>query len=327
MKENFDYPFYMQLEKEKQKYETRKGIRKLGFSAGMCVLLYVCLSYVFGALLSVTGLTELASKSDVVNHAFGIVISFVCIFVPFFIISLSKRNNILETISFEKPTSSKSSAQLISGGFGLCILASLTVSIIATVLSLLGYNPSLGVAQVPMGTTVFGFVLYSLKTAVVPALIEEFAIRGVLMQPLRKYGDTFAIVMSSLVFAVMHGEFIQGIFAFLAGVVLGYIVVATGTIWTGVIVHFMNNMFSVVISAIGLTSVLASNIVYWVVVVTAEIVAFVVLKKYFYSGGAYRPKKVETGLSGIQKFCAYIFNLPIIAAIIILAISIIQSLG
>ena len=76
------------------------------------------------------------------------------------------------------------------------------------------------------------FLLRILQTAVLPALIEEFAVRGVVMQPLRRYGDKFALLMSAFVFALMHGNMVQIPFAFIAGLAIGYAVIATGSMWT-----------------------------------------------------------------------------------------------
>ena len=66
------------------------------------------------------------------------------------------------------------------------------------------------------------------------------------MQSLRKYGDGFAIIMSSFVFALMHGNMIQIPFAFIAGIGIGYAVIKTGTMWTGIIIHFINNAIAVI---------------------------------------------------------------------------------
>ena len=66
------------------------------------------------------------------------------------------------------------------------------------------------------------------------------------MQSLRRYGDWFAIIMSSLVFALMHGNMIQIPFAFIAGIGIGYAVIKTGTMWTGIIIHFINNGIAVI---------------------------------------------------------------------------------
>lgn len=96
--------------------------------------------------------------------------------------------------------------------------------------------------------TPFGLFIFFLRSAVLPALIEEFAMRGVVMQPLRRYGDLFALTMSSLVFALMHGNMVQAPFAFVAGFILGYVVMRTGTLWSSVLIHFVNNAFSVTLS-------------------------------------------------------------------------------
>ena len=70
--------------------------------------------------------------------------------------------------------------------------------------------------------------------------------RGVVMQPLRKYGDWFAILTSAFVFALMHGNLVQAPFAFIAGIGLGYAVIASGSLWTGILVHLLNNSISVI---------------------------------------------------------------------------------
>ena len=98
MQENFSYEEYAIFNEIKR--ENRNGIRKLGFVAVMCVLLYICLSFVLGELLTVTGLRELASKSDVVNHALGIIISFLCVFVPFFIACFHSFASVLKLSKF-----------------------------------------------------------------------------------------------------------------------------------------------------------------------------------------------------------------------------------
>ena len=43
----------------------------------------------------------------------------------------------------------------------------------------------------------------------------------------------------------MHGNLVQIPFAFLAGLIIGFVVVETGSFWSGVIIHFINNLMSV----------------------------------------------------------------------------------
>ena len=45
-----------------------------------------------------------------------------------------------------------------------------------------------------------GLLLFFLRTALVPAFVEELCFRGVILQPLRRFGDWFAIFTSALLF-------------------------------------------------------------------------------------------------------------------------------
>lgn len=61
------------------------------------------------------------------------------------------------------------------------------------------------------------------------------------MDRLLPYGKGFAIVLSAVLFGVMHGNFLQGLFAFGAGLVFGYVAVEYSLKWS-VVIHVINNM-------------------------------------------------------------------------------------
>ena len=65
--------------------------------------------------------------------------------------------------------------------------------------------------------------LYIFSVSAVPALAEEFAFRGIVMGRLRKYGNCFAIVASAVMFGAMHGNTTQIVFAFILGLVFGFV--------------------------------------------------------------------------------------------------------
>ena len=109
-----------------------------------------------------------------------------------------------------------------------------------------GIDYSIGETDIPKG--IFGFLLYTLSTAIVPAVLEEFALRGIVLGTLRKFGDTFALITSSLCFGIMHGNFEQIPFAFMAGLILGFVTIKTGSLRTAMFIHFLNNFISVVFS-------------------------------------------------------------------------------
>jgi len=327
MQENFYYQYYYWKKQDDFKKSNIAGIKKWGLLTGMCVLAYFVLQNIISTLIRITPFYDLYSQSDIVQHATGMIIAVSTIFLPFFVLSLVYKNGrVFKSLMFSKPASKGSFLVFIIGGFALCMLANFAASWLMGIFSMVGLEPDSGAADVSPETGVLGFIMSAIKIAVVPALVEEFAVRGVMMQPLRKYGDGFAIMASSLIFALMHASVVQGAFAFVVGLVLGYVVVATGSIWTGVLLHFINNMFSVIISGISTLSITAGNIVYWVVAIPVIVLGVLLIIKYLRSGNAYRLRKPQTYLSGNEKIRAFISAPTIIISIIFLGITAIIGL-
>ncbi len=77
--------------------------------------------------------------------------------------------------------------------------------------------------------------------AVTPALAEEVLFRGAVMQSLRPGLGRGAVVVSALLFALMHLSPWRLVPTFLVGLVIGAIVLRTGSIWTGILLHFAHN--------------------------------------------------------------------------------------
>jgi membrane protease YdiL (CAAX protease family) len=85
-----------------------------------------------------------------------------------------------------------------------------------------------------------------ISIAVVPALSEEFLFRGCILSNLLPYGKNTAILFSALLFALMHGNFAQFFYTFIAGIVLGAVYVKTDSIWAPTFIHLFNNFYSVI---------------------------------------------------------------------------------
>jgi hypothetical protein len=78
--------------------------------------------------------------------------------------------------------------------------------------------------------------------ALLPAVAEEAMFRGVL-QPLlvKGSGKHFGIVLTSLIFALLHQQFQVLLAIFVLGLVLGYLREWTKSLWVPTLVHFVNN--------------------------------------------------------------------------------------
>lgn len=79
-------------------------------------------------------------------------------------------------------------------------------------------------------------------TVCISPVAEEYLFRGVLLNRLRPYGDSFAIAASAVLFALMHSSLPQLFLALGVGLVLGWLAVRTGSLRTGILLHLLINL-------------------------------------------------------------------------------------
>lgn len=163
--------------------------------------------------------------------------------IPFIAVFKLANIRISDLIAFSAPKK-QTVLPFFLFGIAFCSFANIASSIAESIFKSVNINYEVTAQENPEG--IFGFILSLLATVAVPALAEEFACRGLMLGLLRKFGDGFAIIASALLFGLMHGNFEQMPFAFLVGLVLGFITVKSGTIWIAVAVHAFNNMVSIV---------------------------------------------------------------------------------
>ncbi len=89
--------------------------------------------------------------------------------------------------------------------------------------------------------TTVGHILFAVRMVLIPAVCEELLFRGVILQSLRAYGDKFALIFSSFLFAVLHGNLAQAPSAFIFGLLTGMFVIWSGNILCGVLCHLLSN--------------------------------------------------------------------------------------
>ena len=90
--------------------------------------------------------------------------------------------------------------------------------------------------------------LLVLVIAFLPALAEELFFRGGLLSGLEGWGQTAAILISALCFAMIHGSTANFLGPLTAGLLFGYMTIITGSVWPAVFGHFFNNLFYLAMS-------------------------------------------------------------------------------
>ncbi len=88
-----------------------------------------------------------------------------------------------------------------------------------------------------------GLLINILIIAIIPAIGEEFLFRGVIQNIFAKglKNSHYAVILTALLFAALHFQFLSILPRFVLGIILGYIYLWTGNLWLSVLAHFVNN--------------------------------------------------------------------------------------
>lgn len=132
---------------------------------------------------------------------------------------------------------------IVSGRvFSLVILFGLSAYVVATGLNSIIDLPNLMEDEfVDMSNNVWGV----LAIVVIGPFTEEFLFRGAILGGLlKKIDPKYAILISALIFGVVHFNPAQIVFAFLVGLVLGYVYYSTGSLLLPILIHIIVNGIS-----------------------------------------------------------------------------------
>jgi len=94
------------------------------------------------------------------------------------------------------------------------------------------------------------FIAISLYVCIVGPILEELLCRGVLLNLCSQVSVKFGIFMSAMLFGIMHMNFIQGVNAFVMGLILAYIACKSKSLVAPILVHMFNNTSAVVFTVI-----------------------------------------------------------------------------
>ena len=201
--------------------------------SGLCVSLFTSESYeiAFDHIYTLLGTTESA-------YVFHIIISVITTTLPF--LYLMKKAGLKFTDGFKVNIN-------MPKKFWLYVPFTLGAGYIVNLIIHFLFDDMLERFTAPQAllpSNPTGIVLYYVLLAFIPAIFEEWAFRGILLRSLLPYGKGFALIVSSVLFGLMHISPPQVIFATTFGLLSGFLYIKTGTIWYGVLIHLINNAYS-----------------------------------------------------------------------------------
>ena len=96
--------------------------------------------------------------------------------------------------------------------------------------------------------TIGGLLFNLVVIALIPAIGEELTFRGVLQQSLtRRMNPHIAILLSAAIFSFIHFQFYGFLPRMFLGILMGYMFYITNSLWTSMLIHFVNNGAAVVL--------------------------------------------------------------------------------
>lgn len=121
---------------------------------------------------------------------------------------------------------------------GCQLVGQLLVVGMEMLLNLCGLSVAVGLDALNTDPDNISLVLYGCLLAPVA---EELLFRGLVLRSLMPYGKRLAIFLSAFTFGLYHGNLIQAPFAFLVGLVLGYVATEYSVVWS-MVLHLINNL-------------------------------------------------------------------------------------
>ena len=114
--------------------------------------------------------------------------------------------------------------------------------------------------------------------AVMPAVTEEYIFRGILVSEYSDYGVSTAILLSGLMFSMLHFNLYKLPVYFFCGVIAAYSVYITQSLWSAMLLHFLNNLYGIFFESILWNVIKAPNsLIFFLFVIVTFFIVFLVL--------------------------------------------------
>jgi membrane protease YdiL (CAAX protease family) len=146
------------------------------------------------------------------------------------------------------------------------------------------------------GTSISALIINILLVGLLPAVGEELLFRGVIQKHLARMfkNPHLAIFISAFLFSAVHFQFYGFIPRLMLGMIFGYLVYYSGSMWTAIFAHFFNNSMAVIAIFLQNSGKITENpdnlgtqkgdIVFVIISLFLSILTAILLLRYFKKG-------------------------------------------
>ena len=129
--------------------------------------------------------------------------------------------------------------------FGMPVVGVLNAVVLGIIRLIFGKNLPMPQILIPDVPTLFIAILV---IGVSAALCEEILFRGMISKGYGRFGVIVSLVITSILFGVLHRDIQKAVSTILLGALIGFIVYRTKSIYAGMAAHFTNNTVAVLLT-------------------------------------------------------------------------------
>lgn len=201
----------------------------------ICQISVLLVSAVMLFILSIVNPTiiESFSKSCVANLITTSTL-YLAMFLLFKFFAKNKDNNIIS-----KPSAKKSILYIL-----IAIISFFALYPIVNSFDCLIENLGFKLTKPSFNLSVSNYFICLIPMVILPAICEELLFRGLIFKGLKQHGKNFAIILTSLMFAIYHMSLQQTIYPILFGLVLTLTMFKENNIIYCILMHLTNNFLA-----------------------------------------------------------------------------------
>ena len=176
-------------------------------------------------------------------------------------------------------------------------------------------------------------VIVFVMSVVIAPVVEEFIYRKYITDALRAYGERFALVCSSVIFALAHGNLYQVFYTFGVGMVFGYLYLKTDNIKISIFYHMAVNFMGTIVpllfmrtQPLGADGFSVGMIFYFMyLLLLFALTCIGIFLAFLYRGKISFSKMPYDAIDTKKKVSAFVFNIGMVLTFLTIAVSFMLS--
>lgn len=218
----------------------------------LVVQVVVTIAYVIGFIVYMVvtnhSLNEITTEAILKNTTPALLISIILTLPAYFLISKIRKQDFFKICGLKKTGP-------LNIGLSSILGASMGVFIML-VLTYINYvfpleKISSGYEELMEIVMSGNFIIVFITVGVMGPIVEEIIFRGLILSELKRVIPIqAAIIIQAFLFGAYHMNLLQGMYAFVIGIVLGLVMVKTRSLWTAIFVHIFFNSINVILNKV-----------------------------------------------------------------------------